>query len=920
MLMMFAALATLQTEPTLEARVKAALSKMTLEEKVDLIAGVDGFYIRDIAKAGLPRLKMSDGPVGVRNDGPTTAYPAGFTLAATWDPELANAFGTGIGRDARARGVHIWLGPGVNPARIVQNGRNFEYLGEDPFLAGRMATEIVKGVQGQGVVATVKHFAGNEHENDRNNDDSIIDERTLREIYLKPFEMVVKNGKPGAVMTSYNLLNGVHASESAYLMKDVLKGEWGFDGLVMSDWGGVHSSEGPFLNGLDLEMPDPRWMNRANLLPGLQRGTLPRAALDDKVRRILRVAYRMDWDQRPQKLSSVALDDPQNAAAAMRVAREGMVLLKNQGGVLPLKGKRILVVGPNADPAVTGGGGSAYTTPVRSVSVREALTRLAPVGTTVDYSPGYSSSSAAAAETAWSQPDGTAGLKAEYFAGNELQGAPVATRIEKNIDRRFRPTPVPGLTGAFSVRWTGRFTPKSSGESTVVVSTDDGMRVTVDGKRVIDEWRDQSEASFTAPVQLTAGKAVDVVVEYYQRDGDAIARVGFGEPFAQSLERDLPRERVASADAVVACVGFKGEGQPYEGEGSDRPWELPAEQVAMLKRLVSLNKHVVVVLNAGAGVATKGWLDGAAGFVDAGYPGGEGNLALAEILYGKASPGGKLPTSFPAEIAGTYYAAAYPPVDHKMVYREGPFVGYRWFDKNDVKPLYPFGFGLSYTTFTLSGAKVISGDETKVSVTVKNTGKVAGDEVVQLYAEPPAGPVTRAPRELRAFRRVSLAPGASKVVEMVFKNSDLARWDVTAHKWGRGLGDLPPADRDVVARPAAGGVPSRCRRKFYFAGWAFRPNRREGWLTHCSRDYRDTSALTCTAPSGHFVNHRGSISASLDYKGGKVRFCGGRTGSGIRPAETRSGSFHTPSALRRATSSSTPRSWGTPFFTTSRLR
>ncbi len=772
MLTMFAVLATLQTGPALEERVEVALSKLTLEEKVDLIAGVDGFYVRDIPKAGLPRLKMSDGPVGVRNDGPTTAYPAGFTLAATWDPELAHAFGTAIGRDARARGVHIWLGPGVNLARIVQNGRNFEYLGEDPFLAGRTATEIVKGVQGQGVVATVKHLAGNEHESDRNNDDSVLDERTLRELYLKPFEMVVKDGKPGAVMTSYNLLNGVHASESRPLMTDILKGEWSFDGLVMSDWGGVHSARGPFLNGLDLEMPDPQWMSRANLLPGLKDGTLPVAALDDKVRRILRVAYRMDWDARLQKDPTIALDDPQNAAAAIQVAREGTILLKNQGGVLPLKGKRILVVGPNADPAITGGGGSAYTTPVRSVSVREALTRIAPAGTSVEYREGVPSLENAYAATTFDGP-----VKLEAYGGTNLEGQPFITQNVDVIE-------LPHLSMVnTSMRWTARYLPKESGEHRLLMRTDDGMRVFIGGKKVFDAWHDQAATNYTVPVELTAGKPVEVVVEYYQGTGDAVARFGIVRSADSSLEAELPGAQVQAADAVIACVGFRGKGESYEGEGSDRPWELPAEQVVMLKRLTSLNKHVVVVLNAGAGVATKDWIDGVAGFIQAGYPGGEGNLALAEILYGKTSPGGKLPTSFPADLAGTYYAAAYPSVDHKMVYREGPFIGYRWFDRNSVKPLYPFGFGLSYTTFALSGAKVVGGGETKVSVTVRNTGKVAGDEVVQLYVEPPAGHVARAPRELRAFKRVRLAPGESRRVEMSFNNLDLARWDVTVHKW-----------------------------------------------------------------------------------------------------------------------------------------
>ena len=784
MLTLFAVLGTLQTQ-AIETRVNAVLAKMTLEQKVDLIAGVDGFYVRAVPEAGLPRLKMTDGPVGTRNDGPTTAYPAGFTLAATWDPALARRFGTAIGRDGRARSDHFWLGPGVNPARIPQNGRNFEYLGEDPFLIGRMATEAVLGAQEQGVCAVVKHLAGNEHENDRNNDDSVIDERTLREIYLKPFETVVREGKVGAVMTSYNLLNGVHASESAYLMKEVLHRDWGFDGLTMSDWGGVHSALGPFLNGLDLEMPDPRYMNRANLLPGLRDGTLPVSALDDKVRRILRVALRFGWETRPQKDESIPLDDPQSAATAIEIAREGMVLLKNSNAVLPLNGRKILVVGPNADPAATGGGGSAYTTPFRAVSVLEAMRKGAPAGTTVDYTPGTISPENAAATTEWTTPEGLPGIKAEYFRGTELAGTPVATRVEPRLDHRWRRgdrLPEGLARNEFSVRWTGRYVPAETGELSFVATADDGVRVWLDGKMVIDQWRDQGDATFSAPIQATAGKAVDVRVEYYQHDGESTLRVGVTSGMQATLERELPADRVRGADAIVACVGWNGTTR-YEGEGADRPFALPEEQVAMLRRLVALNKRVVVVLNAGASVATEGWLDGAAGFVHAGYPGGEGNLALADILYGKASPSGKLPTTFPAKLEGTYYADAYPPKDHKVVYREGIFMGYRWFDRNDVAPLYPFGYGLSYSTFKLGKAKATGGERTSVTLNVTNTGRVKAAEVVQLYAEPPQGAVDRAPRELRAFARVELAPHETKSVTMSFANRDLARWDVEKHDW-----------------------------------------------------------------------------------------------------------------------------------------
>ena len=468
----------------------------------------------------------------------------------------------------------------------------------------------------------------------------------------------------------------------------------------------------------------------------------------------------------------------------MEVAREGMVLLKNEGNVLPLVKSRqkLLVVGPNATPAAIGGGGSSYTTPFRAVSVLDALRKMAPAGTTVDYTPGYSSPANAASETDWTTASGETGVEANYYAGSGLKGEPILSRTEPRIDNRWGDGgPDAKVRGPFSARWKGRYTPKESGKAQLVASADDGIRVFVDGKLVIDQWHDQGATSFTAPLELTVGKPIDVTVEYYQGGGEAVARVGISSGIDNALEKTLPSKTVEDADVVIACVGWNGKDR-YEGEGSDRPWSLPAEQVAMLERLTALNKRVVVVLNAGAGVATKGWIEKTAGFVHAGYPGGEGNLALAEILYGKSSPSGKLPTSFPATLEGTYYADAYPSVDRKMVYREGPYIGYRWFDKNGVAPLYPFGYGLTYSSFKLSRPKAEGGQSTKVTLDVKNTGSRKATETVQVYAEPPVG-VERAPRELRAFQRVELRPGETKRIELTFDNRDLAHWNATNHHW-----------------------------------------------------------------------------------------------------------------------------------------
>src|SRR3989441_4482111 len=360
----------------IERRVDSILNQMTLEEKLALLGGVDGFFIRDVPRLNLTRLKMADGPVGVRNFGPATAFAGGVTLTATWNPALAERVGTELGRDSRAKGVHFLLAPGVNINRAPMNGRNFEYFGEDPFLASRMAVGYIKGVQSQGVSATIKHFLGNNSEYDRHNTDSIIDERTLREIYLPVFEAAVKEAHVGAIMDSYNLTNGQHMSQNKYLLTDVVKKEWGFDGLIMSDWSATYDGVEAANGGQDLEMPSGVYMNRKNLLPAIQQGKVSVATIDDKVRRILSTALRFGWLDRDQTGLSIPRYNPQGRLVALNAAREGITLLKNDGGLLPLNKSKIkstLIIGPDAFPAVPVGGGSAEVQPFAAISYLEGL-------------------------------------------------------------------------------------------------------------------------------------------------------------------------------------------------------------------------------------------------------------------------------------------------------------------------------------------------------------------------------------------------------------------------------------------------------------------------------------------------------------------------------------------------------------------
>lgn len=772
-----------------EARVSEILSKMTLDEKLDYIGGYQGFNIMPIPRLGLPELVMADGPAGVRNFGPTNAYPAPICLAATWNKALASEFGKSIGRDARARGVHIWLGPGVNLTRQPQGGRNFEYFGEDPFLTTQLAVPIIKAVQGSGVVATVKHFAANEQEHDRHTVSSQVDERTLREIYLPPFEAAVKSGGVWAVMTSYNLVNGIHASEHAYLIQDVLKGEWGFEGPVMSDWDSVYSTLGPVKNGLDLEMPSGKFMNRAAIMPLLKSGKVTEAMIDDKVRRILRMAVSMKFLDRPQKDNSVPLDDQPGTFTALQIARQGIVLLKNERSSLPLDRSipsKVLIVGPNATNPNTGGGGSSFTTPHRTMDPLTALREAAGPNVKIEYVPVGLGAEVAAMnwkEFYLPESDSEPGIRAEYFKNTKLEGPPALVRTENSIAYEWRGEPAPGIGATdFSVRWTTRIRVDKDGEYALIGRSDDGMRVFLDDKPLFANWRDQGATRAQAKADLRAGQWYNVRVEYYQGKGSAVAQFGISDPAASEKAR-VPNEVLADADAVIAFVGFSKE---TESEGFDRPFELAPEQESMLRDLVSRHNRVIVVLNAGASVDAREWVSKAGAILMAWYPGQSGSKVLAEIVFGDTNPSGKLPITFERDFSQSYATKDYPPAKNGQIrYDEGVFVGYRYADKNELKPLFPFGHGLSYTTFAYKEIKIIKDVSGAIEVvaTIENTGRIPGEEVVQMYVHAPGHALPRAPRELKGFARVQIAPGQKQEVRIPLNPDDLRYYDVAAKQW-----------------------------------------------------------------------------------------------------------------------------------------
>ena len=781
----------------IEKRVDLLLSKMTLEEKITLIGGVNDFYTRPIPRVGIPALRMSDGPTGVHDYGPTTAYPAGILLAASWDADLARRVGISMGMDARARGVHFVLAPGMNIYRSPLNGRNFEYFGEDPYLASRMAVGVIEGIQSQGVIATAKHFVANNYEYGRMDHSSDIDERTLREIYLPAFEASVKEAKAGALMDAYNLVNGVYMTQNNLINVLIAKKEWGFDGIIMSDWGATHDGIAAANNGLDLEMPSPAFMNAAALLPAIKSGVVTEATIDDKVRRILRKAMEFGFFDRDQT-DSIPLYSRDGRELTLEEARAGIVLLKNENHLLPLdrkKFKTIAVLGPNAYPAVIGGGGSSLTKPFNAVSLLEGISDTAGNDVRVLYQPESLPLDTIVSHTEFvTAPDGAPGLKGEYFDNEQLTGQPALTRTDTRVDFHWGEGSYRdgGPVDHFSARWTGYFIPPIEDDYRFLTSTDDGVRLFINDHLFIDDWRRHSETLNTFVMHLEAGKPYKIQLEYFENVGTATAR--FGISSASISLGEATKTLAAKADAVILCMGFDASS---EGEGSDRVFHLPGGQDTYIQQIAAVNKNVVVVLNAGGGVDMTKWIDQVPAIFHAWYPGQEGGTALAQLLFGDFSPSGKLPATFErrAEDNPTFHSYYPQKKDKHVEYTEGVFVGYRGYEKVGTKPLFPFGFGLSYTTFAYSDLKIApapkdSGALVAVSFKVKNTGPREGAEVAQVYVGDSHAPVPRPPKELKGFAKVALRPGQTKPVTLLLDRRALSYYDVTRQDWVAAPGEF----------------------------------------------------------------------------------------------------------------------------------
>lgn len=796
-------------QPTIEGRVSELLGRMTLDEKIDLIGGMNPFRMHGVERLGIPAFQMADGPVGAHIPAPTIAYAGGIGLAASWDRGLAFDLGVQLGRDSRSRGANFLLGPGVNIYRAPMNGRNFEYFGEDPFLASAMTVGYIEGVQSVGVAATVKHFLGNNSEYGRHTTDSVIGERALHEIYEPAFEAAVKQAHVGAIMDAYNLTNGQHMTQNRPLNVVTAKEQWGFPGVIMSDWNAMYDTVGPFNAGLDLEMPFALYYDRAKVHAALDSGSVSQATLDDKVRRILRVAVAFGWLDRPQFDAEVPRYNLAGKAVSRRAVLEGSVLLTNRNNALPLQQsaiRHLALIGPNAALTQTTGGGSGEVVSFAPTSLLVGLSNRLAGTADVLYSRGLYTGPQLARLTHFTTDEAGShdGVAHETYPNANLTGTPSETAVESNMTMPGTTRREPEEQEAIALhstlstsvydqkpishRYTAFYKAEAAGDYLAFVQTERPFRMFVDGKVLFNNATLPRQILNQVSLPLTAGPH-KVVLELLGagRTGGLRFALLVGIAPVKSLVDPETLAVARAADAVVLSVGFNNSS---ETEGGDRGWDLPLGQDELIKEIAGNDgpgKKTVVVLNAGGSVNLAPWKDDVDAILDAWYPGEDGGTAVASLLFGDANPSGHLPISWETKLDDNpSYAFYYPAAGtNRITYGDGIFVGYRGYDHINRQPLFPFGYGLSYTTFAYSGLHVSSptpGDAT-VTFSVKNTGSRPGATVAQLYIAPPSGGVERPAKELKAFQRVELRPGESKTVSLTLRPRDFAFFDERTNDW-----------------------------------------------------------------------------------------------------------------------------------------
>ena len=779
--------------------IEELIQQMTLEEKISLLAGVDMWHTAAVPRLGIPQIKVTDGPNGARgawgNLGPTSdLIPVGIALGATWNTELVEKIGAALAEEIKAKGAHILLAPTVNIHRTPVAGRNFECYSEDPFLSGKLATAYIRGIQNNGAGACIKHFVCNDQDFERRTMSARVEERTLNEIYLEPFRLAVRDAKPWAVMSSYNRINGVPASENELTLKKILKGQWGFDGLVISDWYGTYSDRVPF-GGLDLEMPGvARWMGAEFVNKALAKGDLSLEELNDKVRRILRIVERAGAFEHPQLDEERSSDKPEHRRLIRDAARETIVLLANKNSVLPLENskiKKIAVIGELARWPNVMGGGSSQVTPHYIVSPLDGIRNRADSSNiSVEYAIGsFIHKNLPLIETAYLlSEDNKPGLTLQLFDNLDFSGSPAYTEVTDRCGIGWYDESVKKVNQErFSLTLSGNFVAKESGMHTFGLSSVGRSRLYLDGELLIDHWDlGINGRQKLAQRNFTAGQKVKIKVEYCC-DGNRWWRtiqLGHLPPYPEKLMEEAV-SLAQRSDAAVVIAGLNNE---WESEGFDRiNMELPGDQNELIRRVAAVNPNTIVVLNTGSPV-TMPWIKEVAAVVEQWYNSQECGNALADALFGDVNPSGKLPTTFPVRYEDNPASINYPGENSEVLYGEGLFVGYRYYDAKKIEPLFPFGHGLSYTTFEYSNLKLNAEHFTEqagldVSLKVSNKGKRAGQEIVQLYVHDMQSNLVRPEKELKAFSKISLAAGETRTVSFHLDKEAFWYYDPAKGGW-----------------------------------------------------------------------------------------------------------------------------------------
>ena len=781
------------------SNINKLLQDLTLREKISLMSGFNSWYTNKIDRLGIPSIKMSDGPNGVRGDsnsGKSSAcFPCAISIGSTWDMDLINQLGVALGEEAKVKDVDVLLGPTINIHRHPLGGRHFESFSEDPFLTGKIATEYVQGVQSQDVAACLKHFIGNDTEYERHLVSSNIDEKTLREIYLLPFEMGIKDGNAQVVMSAYNKLNNIYCSSHKELLIDILKDEWGFDGYVVSDWGAALETEENANGGLDLEMPGPGHAWGDKLYAAVTEGKVEEELINDKVRRILNIASFSKRFENPEIKPEESHNTEEHRKLLKKAAAGGMVLLKNND-LLPLKSniKNLAIIGPNAKEAQIIGGGSASLKPHYQAHPLEAFQNKLGEQTNISYAKGCHTHKYLPRVNEKFM-DNEEGFLVEYFEGSDFdKNLIMQEHLIGNkfwVFEGFAKDVIAKLERPdISVRFSCAYTPDISGQHEFEIFGIGKARFFIDGKELIDNWTETTpgEAFFSfssdskkAKIDLIEGETYQIEIRYKFEGNFPAIYIGCQAPDRVNLF-DEALSLASESDQVILIVGTNSD---WETEGNDRSdFNLPVNQNHLIEEVLKVNPNTLVVLNTGSPVKMP-WVDKAEAIIQTWFAGQEFGNALVDIVTGAINPSGRLPTSFPKNIEDTPAFSSYPGKDLQMNYDEKLLVGYRWYDKKNIQTLFPFGHGLSYTKFDYTDLEINIQAENTVSCkfSIQNTGQVAGAETAQCYVGFKTDDDAEPMKTLQGFSKIMLDPNDKSKVEISLNPRNFSSWNIEKKSW-----------------------------------------------------------------------------------------------------------------------------------------